>query len=260
MGVYKAAVVTDAGQSLIASAISSGTAVIFSSAKTSSYAYPAGTNIAGLTDLQDIVQTVDPTSAQVFNDTMIQVSSRFDNSDVQRAYLIQTLGLYSQLGTDAPVLFAVIQATTPDQMEASGGVSLSAIIFNVQITVQQASQITVTVNPAGTATVQDILNLQNDIEAVKKKIVPRNISLLAADWSDTYPYTQTVTVDGITADSNLKVIGVYVPDGSTADQVKARNKAAGFLMSNEDATGDGTVTFYAYKKPSVDFTVIVEGG
>lgn len=102
--------------------------------------------------------------------------------------------------------------------------------------------------------------LENVNASIEKMVSVRNIDLISADWSDTYPYTQTVAIDGITTDSNLKVIGVYVPDGSTADQVKARNKAAGFLMSNEDATGDGTVTFKAYKKPGVDFTVIVEGG
>lgn len=108
----------------------------------------------------------------------------------------------------------------------------------------------------------DILdeNLKRVSDKAEKAVLVRNIALKAADWSDSYPYTQTVAVDGITVDSNLKVIGVYVPDGSTVDQVKARNKAACFLMSNENATGDGTVTFYAYKKPSVDFTVIVEGG
>lgn len=103
-------------------------------------------------------------------------------------------------------------------------------------------------------------NLKKAADEIGKATTQRNITLSAADWSDTYPYTQTVSVDGITVDSNLKVIGVYVPDGSTADQVKARNKAAGFLMSNENATGDGTVTFKAYKKPAVDFTIIVEGG
>lgn len=107
---------------------------------------------------------------------------------------------------------------------------------------------------------EELKNVSDKADATEKGMQTRKISLFAVDWSDSYPYTQTVSVDGITADSNLKVIGVYVPDGSTADQVKARNKAAGFLMSNEDATGDGTVTFKAYKKPGVDFTVIVEGG
>lgn len=159
MGQYRSAVITDAGQALLADAISGSGTVTFSAIKTSSYAYPQGTNIAGLTDLQDIVQTVTPFSVQVFNDTMLQVSARFDNSDVASAYLIQTLGAYAQIGDNDPVLFAVVQANTPDQMPMQSPVSPSAFIYNIQITVQQASQITVTVNPAGTATVQDILTL-----------------------------------------------------------------------------------------------------
>ena len=160
MGTYNSAILTDAGQSLIANAISGGGVVQFTNVQTSSYAYPPGTNIPSLTELQDVQQTEAPFSAQVFNDTMIQVSSRFDNSAVSEAYLIQTIGIFAQLGSDPAVLFAVVQATTPDQMPASSAVSPSAFIYNVQITVQQASSITVTVNPAGTATVQDILDIQ----------------------------------------------------------------------------------------------------
>ena len=131
--------------------------------KTSSYAYPQSTNISGLTDLQDIVQTEMPFSAQVFNETMLQVSVRLDNSQVAEAYLIQTLGIYAQIGNEPAVLFAVIQATTPDQMPAQSAESPSAFIYNIQITVQQATSISVSVNPSGTATVQDILDLQQQI-------------------------------------------------------------------------------------------------
>lgn len=151
---------TDAGQELIANALAGSGTVAFTSVKTSSYAYPNGTNISGLTDIQDIVQSVDPFSAQVFNETMLQVSARFDNSQVQDEYLIQTLGLYAQVESGSPVLFAVIQADTPDQMPAQSAVSPSAFIYNIQMTVQQATSLKVSVNPAGTATVQDILNLE----------------------------------------------------------------------------------------------------
>ena len=64
MGQYRSAVITDAGQALLADAISGSGTVTFSAVKTSSYAYPQGTNIAGLTDLQDIVQTVTPFSGR----------------------------------------------------------------------------------------------------------------------------------------------------------------------------------------------------
>ena len=155
--------VTNAGQELIASALSGAGTVEFVAVKTSSYAYPQSTNISGLTDLQDIVQTEMPFSAQVFNETMLQVSVRLDNSQVAEAYLIQTLGIYAQIGNEPAVLFAVIQATTPDQMPAQSAVSPSAFIYNIQITVQQATSISVSVNPSGTATVQDILDLQQQI-------------------------------------------------------------------------------------------------
>lgn len=90
----------------------------------------------------------------------------------------------------------------------------------------------------------------------------RQITLTADRWSDTYPYSQSVTAGGITADDHLKVIGVHHPSGSSPEQVKAANKAAACLLSNDsaDATSDNTITFLAYKKPLTDFTVITEGG
>lgn len=172
--------VTNAGQELIASALSGAGTVEFVAVKTSSYAYPQGTNISGLTDLQDIVQTEMPFSAQVFNETMLQVSVRLDNSQVAETYLIQTLGIYAQIGSEPAVLFAVIQATTPDQMPAQSAVSPSAFIYNIQITVQQATSISVSVNPSGTATVQDILDLQQQINA-KVQAIGGNVSDTVSD-------------------------------------------------------------------------------
>lgn len=201
MGVYNSAILTTAGQTLIANALGGGGTVQFTSVQTSSYAYPAGTNIAALTSLQDVQQTVDPFSAQVFNDTMIQVSSRFDNSAVSEAYLIQTLGIFAQLGSEPAVLFAVVQATTPDQMPASSAVSPSAFIFNIQITVQQASSISVTVNPAGTATVQDILNLEQN----KSYIVVSETNVPVSERSPNTWYLIVTDSQDFPTSQNIKV-------------------------------------------------------
>lgn len=172
MGQYRASIITDSGQQLIADAISGGGTVTFTAIKTSSHVYPEGTNVAGLTDLQDIVQTISPSSVQVFNETMIQVSGRFDNSQVTQAYFIQTLGLYAKLGTEDELLFAVIQADTPDQMPVQSAVSPSAFVFNIQTTVQQANSISVTVNPAGTVTVEDLQNMGD--QKVNIVVIPEN--------------------------------------------------------------------------------------
>lgn len=172
MGQYRASIITDSGQQLIADALSGGGTVTFTAIKTSSHVYPEGTNIAGLTELQDIVQTVSPSSVQVFNETMIQVSGRFDNSQITQAYFIQTLGLYAKLEAEDEILFAVIQADTPDQMPAQSAVSPSAFVFNIQTTVQQASSISVTVNPAGTVTVEDLQNMGD--QKVNIVVIPEN--------------------------------------------------------------------------------------
>lgn len=161
MGVYKAAVVTEGGQSLIAQAFTSEKKFIFTSAKTSSHSYPAGTNISALTGLQDVVQSVIPSGTKTIDGNVAQVTVRFDNDTIDQAYLIQTIGLYAKIEDGEETLFSVTQATVPDEMPVHSDVSPSAYIYNIQSTVQNASQITITVNPTGAASVQDFLDIQN---------------------------------------------------------------------------------------------------
>ncbi len=96
-------------------------------------------------------------------------------------------------------------------------------------------------------------------EAMKKIVNRRILKLTAAGWSGSYPFTQTVDAAGITVADDIKVIGVYVPANATLEQVKAWNKAAGYLMCNPDGVADGKITFKAYKKPAVDFQILTEG-
>lgn len=86
-----------------------------------------------------------------------------------------------------------------------------------------------------------------------------NVTISASGWNNTYPYLNTVTVNGVTAESDVRVIGLHIPSNATQNQVKAINKAASFLIENDDGVGNGTITFKAYKKPTVDFTVIIDG-
>ncbi len=160
MGVYKAAIVTESGQNLIAQALANEKPLIFTSAKTSSYSYPVGTNVPALTGLQDVVQSVMPFDSKVLGGNVAQVSVRFDNDGVDQTYRIETIGLYAKIEGGTETLFSVTQATTPDEMPVQSDISPSAYIYNIQHTVQNASQITLTVNPAGTATVQDIMDIE----------------------------------------------------------------------------------------------------
>lgn len=90
----------------------------------------------------------------------------------------------------------------------------------------------------------------------------REILLRSSDWSETYPYTQDIPVEGILSTDDLKVIGVSIPADTDSVLTKQLLKNAGFLYTeaDNDFVQDGTVTFKAYKKPILDFTVITEGG
>ena len=161
MGVYRAAIVTENGQNLIAQALANEKPLIFTSAKTSSYSYPVGTDVLALTGLQDVVQSVLPFDSKVLGGNVAQVSVRFDNDGVDQTYRIETIGLYAKIEGGAETLFSVTRATNPDEMPVQSDISPSAYIYNIQHTVQNASQITLTVNPAGTATVQDIMDIES---------------------------------------------------------------------------------------------------
>ena len=109
-------------------------------------------------------------------------------------------------------------------------------------------------------TIGDLNDNMDIIDEVMKKFVNRRIiKLMAAGWSGSYPFTQAVDAAGITMADDIKVIGVYVPANATLEQVKAWNKAAGYLMCNPDGVADGKITFKAYKKPAVDFQILTEG-
>lgn len=177
MGVYKKAVITEAGEALAARAVSGEVTIQFSHAGTSSYAYSEGTNLKKLTELQDVKQTVIPSNVQIANDTLISIRSMFDNSGITQEYLIQNVGIYA-LDGETEILFAVCQAATPDQMPAFNGVAPSSFIYNVQISIAQAEQLSISISTAGTATVQDVLDLE-------KKMEEKKLDSSGGDASDT---------------------------------------------------------------------------
>ena len=161
MGKYNGAVITTAGQNIIAESIS-GTLLEWTVMRSSSVAIPAGTNLEALTSLTGIEQSTHITDASVYGNNVLQVSARFSNTGVSTAYLFQTVGIYGQLAGGAETLIAVMTAVTPDEMPVYDPDSPSAFIFNTQITVQNADAVTMTVNDTGTATVAD-LNRKVDI-------------------------------------------------------------------------------------------------
>ena len=154
MGKYNGAVVTTAGEGVIAQALQ-GTKLTWTKMRASSVAVAAA-SIKGLTALTGIEQETDITDASVYSGNVVQVSARFSNEGVAAAYLIQTVGIYGQLAGGSETLIAVMTAVTPDEMPVYDADAPSAFIFTNHLTVQDAASVTMEVNAAGTATVADL--------------------------------------------------------------------------------------------------------
>lgn len=83
------------------------------------------------------------------------------------------------------------------------------------------------------------------------------VSLPAAGWSASAPYSQRVAVPGIKATDNPRLLTDTPSTLSTAD-IKLRIKYT--AMITDGTSEDGYVTFYCgVKKPGGDFTVKLEG-
>lgn len=91
----------------------------------------------------------------------------------------------------------------------------------------------------------------NKLEAVK------TATLMAANWSGTGPYIQTISVPGMTA-NDRPIISLYIPNNEIPSGVKLLSKA--YACVDRVVSGDGSITVYCYnKKPSVNVQIQIKG-
>lgn len=175
MGVYNAAVITTAGEGLIAQAVR-GTEIQWTYMRSSSTAVTS--DLKGMTAIPDVQQTAAITDALVYNNSTVQVTARFSNTGISAPYYIRTVGIFAQLAGGAETLVAVMTAVTPDEVPAYNADSPSAFIFINQLAVQDASSITMTVTDTGAASIADL---------------DRKIDKVGGDISDTVAASATAS-------------------------------------------------------------------
>ena len=82
------------------------------------------------------------------------------------------------------------------------------------------------------------------------------VELNASNWSSTYPHTQTISMADV-KESNMLALVKTLNGTESEDYVKSYNRAFDLIFSGE--TGNGTLTFYATKIPTINFTVGLKG-
>lgn len=146
MATFNPITITNAGEEILAQAVAGDGTLTFTAVSTSSDTQSG--DLETITELQNIKQTVAPVIA-ILEDNIIQLSAVFSNSGLAQGYVVNTLGIYAKIGSEAPVLFAIATATDPDTVPGQNPISPSNFYYQFNIAITDSSQITVSVPEGG---------------------------------------------------------------------------------------------------------------
>ena len=162
MAEFSPFVITGKGQALMAKLIAGSGIANFSAIKTSSTVYTQE-QLASLTSLTNIKQSASISSISRINNTSVNIKGALNNKDLATGYTVNTIGLYAIDPDEGEILYAVARATQAGYMPPYNSITSSGILFDFVITVGNAANVTVTVNPAAVATQADVIAINAKI-------------------------------------------------------------------------------------------------
>lgn len=146
MATFNPITITNAGEDILAQAVAGDGTLTFTAVSSSSDKESG--DLKNITELQNVRQTVAPVIA-ILEDNTIQLSAVFSNSGLSQGYVVNTLGIYAKIGSEAPVLFAIATATDPDTVPGQNPISPSNFYYQFNIAITDDSNITVSIPEEG---------------------------------------------------------------------------------------------------------------
>ena len=159
-------VITNKGQALMAKLMQGVSRCDFSSIKLSSHAY-TDAELQSLTALAEVKQSAPITSKSTVSTNSIKIRGAIDNTSLTTGYVINTIGVYAEDPDEGEILYAVARATVTGYMPPYNGVTVSGAYFEFVVTIGNAAQVELVVDPAGYASIGDLQEVQEDIEDIK---------------------------------------------------------------------------------------------
>ena len=169
MSEFRQLIITNKGQSLMAKLIAGKANVTFTKVAASSTTY-SDSQIPALTGLSNIKQQVAVSKVTRINNVAVQVDAAMENSALTSGYYMNSLGLYANDPDEGEILYAVAGANVGAYMPPYNGITVSGAYLKLVTTVSNASNVSMTVDPAAVATVGDINALQAEITDIQSYI------------------------------------------------------------------------------------------
>lgn len=167
MASFNSTVITNKGLALMAKIVAGTATPQFTKIKTSDNAYAGGTDFAALTSLLSIKQETPVAAVTKINAATIKVSGAFTNAALVTGYYVRNIGLYALDPQDGEILYSVTSAITADWMPPAGGVAASSIMIDIETVVSNSTNVSLTVDPNATATVQMVNDVSTSLADVK---------------------------------------------------------------------------------------------
>ena len=172
MGAFNSAVITKKGQELLAKVLYGNTKLEFTQIKTSEK--PLSGDLAILTNIGTVKQAEKVASIVRQNAYNVKVSTSFTNNGLTAGYYIRNIGLYAMDPTEGEILYSISVAdesvATADYMPPTNGVSVSSLMVDLITAVSNASNVELTVDPTATATVAQLMEVNNHLTALDNSI------------------------------------------------------------------------------------------
>ena len=162
MAQFGSFVITNRGQALMAKMIADQTTCNFTCIKTSSTAY-GHIQLQALVSMTNIKQSCDISSISRVNNASVNIKGALNNTSLTEGYTVNTIGLYAIDPDYGEILYAAAMAITAGYMPPYNGITSSGILFDLVITVGNAANVTVTINPAAVATQADVIAINAEI-------------------------------------------------------------------------------------------------
>lgn len=163
MAEFRTMVITNKGQALIAKMLAGKGNIQFTKISLSDSTY-TDAQILAMGSISGVKQTASISRITKTSSAAVKIEGAVSNAALKTGYYIRTIALHAMDPDDGDIVYAACGATTPGWMPPYNGVSTSGCYLNLVTTVQNASNVTVTVDPAGVATIGDIKDLQSQVD------------------------------------------------------------------------------------------------
>lgn len=172
MGAFKRAIITQKGQDLLAKVLFDKINLEFTQIKTSGNVLSG--DLASRTDIGTIKQAEKVASVAKQDKYTVKVSASFSNEKLTAGYYVRNIGLYAMDPTEGEILYSIAVAdestATADWMPPSTGASVSSLMVDLITSVSNATTVKLNADPTATATVAQIIEINEHLTSLDKSI------------------------------------------------------------------------------------------